>query len=71
MINTVKEEKPRGRPRLARGGTEQFSMRWPSDMMGEIDAIHGKDFPLLNRADVVRILVGEAIAARNRGKQKK
>lgn len=49
---------------------KQIAIRLPIEMLEEVDAIIEDRFGLPDRADVIRELIAEALAARRKGKSR-
>lgn len=68
----MSKQPKRGRPAL---GDENLmspiTLRFPPDMMAEIDVIHGRDGAGRSKGQVVRDLVKEALIARKNQKGRK
>lgn len=61
----MSKQPKRGRPSLGDDNLmSPITLRFPPDMMGEIDAIHSRDGAGRSKSQVVRDLVKESLTAR-------
>ena len=67
-MQTGETTEPRrtGRPRLSDLGSTQLNIRFPNDMIDDVDAIIDERFGQGERVTIIRELVAEALAARKK-----
>lgn len=65
----VKQPKKRGRPPVGGKPMAQLAVRFPDEMLSEIDAIVADRYGQADRTSVIRELVAQALADR-KGKRK-
>ncbi len=64
------KQKPMGRPLLGDKPMKQIAIRFPDDMLSEVDAIAAERFGHADRTAIIRELVAQALADRKqRGKR--
>ncbi len=64
-----KPKKPMGRPLLGDKPMKQIAIRFPDDMLSEVDAIVAERFGQADRTAIIRELVAKALAERKRTKR--
>lgn len=68
MHSMVKQPKKRGRPPVGDKPMTQLAVRFPDDMLDEIDGIVAERYGQADRTSVIRELVAQSLQARKKRK---